>query len=222
MLVTGKESLKRQRPWDFRPKLIRKDGSTGNDLSFFDIWEILFDRINPHKDKKPGLVKMMAVLFYRMAFMCDHHLEEKEFTYSAFDIGFPVSLPSVRLRQYQLQLPGRLVYRPDPRALSTISNVVTDWGGMSLEAFLHYNELLAWNEDCKYYYRDVEEKGKDWMGSTGRVNNLLTHISILGFSLGVISLSRLLSRFTQMRGVAPASFREIATVTDGYCERGSL
>ena len=57
-----------------------------------------------------------------------------------------------------------------------LKDVVTDmkWAGMSFEAFLRYNDLLALNEDVKYWYRATNIKKTLWKAdAVGRVNGAL-------------------------------------------------
>jgi hypothetical protein len=80
---------------------------------------------------------------------------------------------------------------------------------MSLEAFLFYNELLVWNEDCKYHYKDT-----DW--KKGRVNTLLSHIRILGYMLEEVRLSDIFDGFARQQGISPASNDEVIRTCINY------
>lgn len=70
--------------------------------------------------------------------------------------------------------------------------------GISLEGFLYYNDLLAQNEDCKYHYF----KGDEWDMKAGRVNNCLSHLTVISHIRGYIGISKLIDSF-QRTGVAP-------------------
>ncbi len=109
-----------------------------------------------------------------------------------------------------------LRYSPAPSLLSAISTLLPNWGGMSLEAFLQYNDILAWNEDCKYYYimREVKHQNA-WINDTGRINTILTHIRILGLIMGEVKPSTVMTGFYQRRGVSPADKEEITRITGG-------
>ena len=65
--------------------------------------------------------------------------------------------------------------------LNNIQMVIGKIRGVSLEAYLFLNDLLAQNEDCKYYYRDVELNGGAWDYRRGRRNTLSSHISVIAF-----------------------------------------
>jgi hypothetical protein len=215
----GKESeptsRRKARPWDFRPHL-----ETKRDLkapkSFDAIWDIVFtnleqlgSRLEPKRATEPILLRALATLFYRIAFMVDH-TESEQTTFLAREIqdgqvrvGPPINEEVGHLMQYR---PPRLV-------VDAISSLVPNWGQMSLEAFLHYNELLGWNEDCKYFFREtVEKKSGKWIGKTGRPNTLLTYVRIIGFILGDVEASALLGGFSRGRGVSPATDREVIKI----------
>jgi len=88
---------------------------------------------------------------------------------------------------------------------------------MSFEGFLFYNELLVWNEDCKYYYRNyhVRNDGK-WISTTGRVNTLLSHIRILGYILNEVRLSDIFDGFAKQQGISPATNDEVTRICAQY------
>lgn len=82
---------------------------------------------------------------------------------------------------------------------------------MSLEAFLIYNDLLAWNEDCKYHYRSVQ-KNSGWIGNVGRPNTLRTHVSVIGTMVGKVSFVKLLEQAARTRGVAPCTHKDALSI----------
>lgn len=200
----GKESArtrKSPKPWDFRPKLVRANETYGEDMSFFDIWDALYTEIEDRKKELEVEARALATLFYRMAHMLDYvRLESPEVQV------FAVDGTGTRGRAQTVALPAYWAYAPPQQALARLGATLPHLGGCSLEAFLRYNDLLAWNEDCKYYYRDTKEKKEDWTASgTGRVNNLLTHVTVVGIILGDVSFAKTLGRASQQRGVAPAT-----------------
>jgi hypothetical protein len=213
----GKESIQTRRrsnpnPRDFRPRLERSDGSSSPDLSFEALWDPLFNnleplssKLEPERAKEPELVLALGVLFYRMAFMLDHHLEERRtFRVKTIEHGQVAAISEVRLEPFW-------TYKPPRDLISTIGRIVPDWGGMSLEAFLHYHDILAWNEDCKYYLKKAQlERG------TGRVNTLLTHVHVIGFIMGAVKPSALLSGFARQRGVSPAGEDEVIQICSNF------
>ena len=156
--------------------------------------------------------RALATLFYRIAFLVDHE----------YDYGFesPTRLiddtdqPLGNLEREGY--PPLLRYEPPKDAVRELSKSIPRLGGMSLEAFLHYNNLMAWNEDCKYYYRDTDGGQVDWdWPRTGRINTLLTHISVRGVITGEIKFSTMMDKFQRGRGVAPVTGSEAEAVTDG-------
>jgi len=218
----GKERKKTAiRPWDFRPILyISGNVEPHEDMSFGTMWAAIFETPNKltRKNKKETL-RVLATLLYRMAFMIDHE-EIKTFNTQYRDVTYKrdnVGKVSIKRKK---KLPPVFKYKPNQQVLDYISKNCPRWGDMSLEAFLFYNELLVWNEDCKYYYRNyrVRDDAK-WIASTGRINILLSHIRILGYILGDISLSDIFDGFAKQRGISPASNDEVACICRDFVER---
>lgn len=215
----GKESIRKddkKRPWDFRPVLYTQMSNEHHkDMSFGDIWDSIFKTAAKirRKNKKETL-RMFATLLYRMAFMLDHE-EIKTFNTQYRDVTYKrdnVGKVSIKRKK---KLPPVFKYKPNKQVLDYISKSCPRWGEMSLEAFLFYNELLAWNEDCKYYYRNhYIKKNKEWINEKGRVNTLLTSIRILGYLLEEISLPDLIGRFSM--GISPAFKKEIVRICGKY------
>ena len=206
------------RPWDFRPKVELVSGEYGADLSFQHIWDILLEVIDRLTENRVQYTRALAVVFYRMAFMCDHDIAP----------GNQV-LPTRLLAEDALTgtpsgafieeiFPALYIYSLPEPVLKELSEVFGDFGNMSLEAFLLYNDLLAWNEDCKYYHRSLEKNPDDWIGGVGRVNNLLTHVSVLGFKIGEVKLSEMLMRFIRNFGVSPATRRELRAICGDFLD----
>jgi hypothetical protein len=188
------------------------DGSYGPDLSFYDVWDTLFEEFDELGKDGIGAARALAAVFYRMAFMIDHTPDYEFEAETRLVDGSEDPLTTLQTESYDT------VYRytPPEEVIQELSNVLPDLGGMSLEAFLHYNDLMAWNEDCKYYYRDTDGGDTDWdWPRTGRIKNLLTHISILGIITGDLRLSRVLNKFQSGRGVAPVTKAEAEAITDG-------
>ena len=213
----GKESARsedKRRPWDFFPR-IRKNDKFGPDLDFQAIWDILFEALEPLIDKKQEWAAMLATIFYRMAFMNDHVIGTKplstEVRYLSYDDS---SQQSVVEEKTEVVNPWYL-YSPKKEILDRIAEIVPLWGGMSFEAFLHYNDLLAWNEDCKYFYRMQQTDPSRWIRETGRVNTLLTHVSIIGYVSGEIRFSEVCVKFARGKGVAPATRDEVIRICGG-------
>jgi hypothetical protein len=205
----GKESIQGTRkwknPWDFRPKILKEDAV---DLTFQQIWDPLFDELNLLRgEKKMQIGQALATLFYRMAYMVDYRKEpvgsHKGTAIRVTNVVSERKLPS------DIRAGSFWTYQPPPKSLDFISANLPDWKGMSFEAFLHYNSLLAWNEDCK-----MAAKIEDWdpTDHRGRINTLLTHVRVVGFVLGKVRPSELLGGFASMRGMSPASTKEIRKI----------
>lgn len=100
---------------------------------------------------------------------------------------------------YLLDHDEELVYKPSSEALDYISSVIPEYEGISVEAYLHYMEMIAWNEDVKYH-----TLGYDVHSGIGRKNNMLTYAHIIAILLGKGSLSKLCSQFSRPPvGVSP-------------------
>ena len=212
----GKESVRegdKARPHDFFPR-VRTHMGYGPDLSFWDIWRLLFEQLEPRKQDMEEDMRVLAAVFYRMAFMVDHHLVE--FTSAVRKVGYGADGNETEGPSSEEELGRVYVYRP-PRSVVDYFSRKMDCGMISFEAFLHYNNLLAWNEDCKYYYR-AQLRGSPWMNATGRVNNLLTHISVLGYLLGELTTFDVFYKFSRGAGVAAATSAEIERITGGLVQ----
>lgn len=214
----GKESARiddKNRPWDFFPR-IWKGGKFTADLGFQAIWDILFEGLQPLTGKNRMWGAILATIFYRMAFMNDHAIGEQPAAMKIREVSYEYSASGSVLREAAEQPGPWYRYSPSRDVVNSIADIVPLWGEMSFEAFLHYNELLAWNEDCKYYYRMQQTKPGTWIRETGRVNTLLTHLSIIGYVLGEVRFSEVCVKFARGKGVAPANREEILRVCGGY------
>lgn len=100
---------------------------------------------------------------------------------------------------YLLDHDENLNYHPSKEALDYINSVIPEYEGISVEAYLHYMEMIAWNEDVKY-----DTLGYDVHTGIGRRNNMLTYTHIIAILLGKGSLSKLCSQFSRPPvGVSP-------------------
>lgn len=206
------------RPWDFRPRLY----SPGNkephtDMSFGAMWATIFETANKITgSNRKEILRVFATLLYRMAFMLDHtkvdvfDTQERDVIYKKDD--------SYRFSaEKENRFPGLFKYNPDRQVLAYVAKNCPRWGEMSLEAFLFYNELLVWNEDCKYHYK---EQVKDTNWQRGRVNTLLSHIRILGYMLGKVLLSDIFDGFARQQGISPASKEEVIRICGDFIKAG--
>lgn len=102
-----------------------------------------------------------------------------------------------------------LEYYPPREAIDYLNSVIPEYDGISVEAYLHYLEMIAWNEDVKY-----STLGYDVHAGTGRENNMLTYAHLIAVLLGRGSLSKLCSQFSRPPvGVSPIT---IAAAKDAY------
>jgi len=224
----GKESSKEgdnKRPWDFRPRVyIKKSLSWLDDMSFMDVWDVINDNYKKIIDvNKEEVFRIIAVLFYRMAFLIDH-IESGKFDTKYIDLSFEDNIEKETKSPESLELTSFYKYSPNKDLLDYLERKCpTIWGGLSIEGFLFYNELLTWNEDCKYYYRNVVVKrNNDWIGTTGRINTALTHMRIISLLLDYIPFSRICMGFSRGRGVSPITNKEVKEYFEDYIISGGL
>jgi hypothetical protein len=109
--------------------------------------------------------------------------------------------------------PAFYVYTPDAEVLDDLSGFVPMVGELTLEGFLRYCDILAWNEDSKYHYSKVEQGTARWISSTGRVNTLLTLLRVVGLVTGDVHLGDLLGGFNW--GTSAATSAEASRITGG-------
>ncbi len=192
------------RPWDFRPKAELPDGTPIKDLSFSDIWD---DISQMHAADKNALSAFAAILF-EMAFMTGHTRVCERYPY--FDISMETgTCVSEGTLVLQWQKP---LFAAGP--IKELEKAIGKIRGLSLEAYLLYNDLLAQNEDCKYYYREEVLKRQKWDGISGRRNTLLSHLSVIAYLQGYITFSKIMERFQKGYGVAPCKIAEVPDITN--------
>jgi len=208
----GKETIRENapKPWDFRPKLFYGDMQLP-DLSFKMIWD---DLVELSASCSRETLQKLAAVFYRMSILYDHKKICDNFHYD--DINLETGVVTNR-GEIMLSLNMLDINSP---AIVELSKEIPFIRNISLASYLVYNDLLAQNEDCKYYYRDTYEKNKKWDGKIGRQNNLLTHVTIIQYLLGQIHLTTMIDKFMRGYGVAPiTNSDEIKDVTGDLIER---
>jgi len=209
----GKETVsntpEKIRPWDFRPKLLLPTGDFMKDLSFPNIWDDLADM----HDADTEVLSILAALFFRMAFMEGYIKTEGSCQYYDYALpsGTKINEGVVDFSWLKPNLPMDIV-----REVQSRIGLIR---GASLEAYLIYNDLLVQNEDCKYYYRDVEIRHDEWNSKVGRHNTLLSHISVIEYLQGRITFSEIMSRFQRGMGVAPVTVGRIPDITNNLITR---
>lgn len=173
---------------DARPVLQKADGSYLDDLDFKKIWDII-DRLGYNHRAN---IDILATIFLRIAYMLEYQHHEEECLRETIDIkaGTVINTDSIQFIWNALYL--------DSDVVETLNNLFGEIGeGISIEGFLYYNDLLAQNEDCKYSCL----KGEGWNVKTGRINNCLTHLTLISHLREKMPISELIARFRS--GVAP-------------------
>ena len=139
-------------------------------------------------------------------------MEEKELTYEDIDInGKILNTGKVSMTWFD--------YDMDMEILNSLNIPKQILRNISLLAYLNCNDYLAQNEDCKYYFRSVEEKKENWNYKTGRTNTLLTHMAVISFIEGLISFTEIVDNFQRGRGVAPLSSKYWELTTNGLIKK---
>ncbi len=109
-------------------------------------------------------------------------------------------------------------YCPPVEIISMITANTPTALDVPTEVFLHYLDALAWNEDTKYF-----TLGYDIIkNNTGRINNLLTCVNIIGVMLGRISLVSFAGSFSRPPSGVSAISRKRAKEVFPYLEESPL
>jgi hypothetical protein len=230
----GRESVrKKAKPWDFKPALILSNGEIGKDLTFEDIWQSFYEIIYTQEKSTSfkHAVNLLATTFYRMAYMIDHKPYVGHIYFEDIDL---MSSPSICVNQGQLAVDTLYTYSPPKIIIETIKEEIPKIADIPLETFLFYNDLLAWNEDCKYYYTNLinsinknqeevkltgKKKAIPWIGPIGRINNLMTHFAVLLYLNGEVSFGRLTYLFSQGRGVPKLTNEQILKLIESVTDK---
>jgi len=173
---------------DARPVLQKADGTYAPDMDFKKIWDIIDLIGQEHRAD----VDILATIFLKIAYMLDYQHNENTYLCEKVDVrtGNILSSEEVNFSWNSLTVNNDV--------LETLNDRFGDLEGISLEGFLYYNDLLAQNEDCKYYHL----QGNRWTITNGRINNCLSHLTVISHIRGKIGISKLIDSF-QRTGVAP-------------------
>lgn len=173
---------------DARPILVKADGTVAEDMDFKKIWDVI-DRVG---QAHLADIDILAAIFVRIAYMVEYRHRDQNCICEKIDIASNtvISLSAVNFVWNSLNI--------DSDVIETLNDRFGSLDGISLEGFLYYNDLLAQNEDCKYHYL----KGASWDTKTGRINNCLSHLTVISHIRGYIGISKLIDSF-QRTGVAP-------------------
>ena len=99
-------------------------------------------------------------------------------------------------------------YNPPLEVVKKISECISNINGMPVLAFLNFLDALAWNEDTKYY-----TLGYNIKDGTGRRNNLLTCVNVIGVLLDKVKLSKFAGNFGRPpAGISAISQKEALSI----------
>lgn len=189
MQYPGKESSRNDSrfPNDCRPVLMKSDGTIIPDMDFKAIWDIIDTMANDHR----GDLDILGAIFLRMGYMYRYKHNNEEYLFEDIDMTTNriANTGNINLEWNSIKL--------DDDVIETINDRLGPINGISIEAFIYYNDLLVQNEDCKYNYL----MGDGWKINQGRINTCLTHLTLISHLRGYMGLSKLISRFRT--GVAP-------------------
>lgn len=190
----GKESRRegnKNFPFDAKPMLVKSNGDIAADMDFKKIWDIIDKMGNDHKAD----MDILGTIFLRIAYMIEYRNNDNIYNYSDVDLltGNIEGNGTVPLKWNSLCL--------DSDILETLNDKF-NLNEMSLEAFLYYNDILAQNEDIKYYYLKGNDENQVLKNGNGRINNCLSHLTVISHIRGYIGISKLIDSF-QRTGVAP-------------------
>ncbi|MDA4128670.1 MAG: hypothetical protein OK422_04370 [Thaumarchaeota archaeon] len=199
----GKESElpeAKKKELDFRPKLMDANGSWLEDQSFADVWDALQECAAGVYG--PWAPRALGTLIFRMAHFIDFHRDDEDIMLQTETEGFGLaSHPALRATE---TLHPFWRYNPPAEALAALGRIYKVISGATLEAFLYYNQILAWNEDCKYLGPLGDASPKHFRRGS---NNLLTHLRVLGVLTGDVRFSKVLYPLSKI-GVSPATVTE--------------
>ena len=162
-----------------------KDGSQGNnpndmrptvyvngvEKEFDGSFDHVFNFFQDVSKVSEDALRILGCLMFRNSLLVDHKKNEK----------------------------GNYRYNPPQEAIRFILSKFPTYDGISTEAYLHYLEAIAWNEDVKY-----STLGFDVKDGTGRTNNMKTYAHIIAVLLGKAPLSKLCASFSRPPvGVSP-------------------
>jgi len=210
----GKETLRKvPNIHDMSPNVGKGGISETVNWAFEKIWEYLIKISIIHQ----ATFKKVLVLIYRLCFLIDHKENVK----------------------------GKLRYHPSQEILdyiSSIENFVLKDGfrdkfkskEIGLLEFLHFVDLLGWNEDVKYHIANNKPDFKTRNPKVGRVNTILSVISapllISNFILDIIYktenkgvidvklITQTIQMFSKSRGICVLPNKELLRQLKPYLE----
>jgi hypothetical protein len=214
-LKPGKEA-QRKKPniYDMTPNVgVTSEASEAANWTFENIWEYLI-KISIFSQ---ATFKKVLVILYRICFLIDHKEDGN----------------------------GNLRYLPSKEILDYINNIETfvlkdsfmdkfKTKEIGLLEYLHFIDLLGWNEDVKYHIVDGKPDFIKYKLRVGRINTILSIISapilISNFIIeiidktekkGIIDVKLITSTiqiFTKTRGMCVLSNKDLARTLSPYLE----
>ena len=196
----------------FRPKKKRLNDMSPNvgelftNFSFADIWQLLCKLRNTISLDN---YKKLSAILYRVAYLID-------FTNNN----------------------GKVRFSPSTELLNEIQEIQTEVDDKNLEvnilAFIHFLDVLGWNEDVKYHTEEYAGEIKSYNFGRGRINTILSCISIplilqkfveevlkgkkntanIDFSIVIDTMQE----FSRTRGVLPISNTKLIEFLSPYLE----
>lgn len=214
-LKPGKETL-RAKPniHDMFPNVGSNNNSETDSFTFEVIWEYLI-KISIISQ---STFKKVLVLLYRNCFLLDHKEIKK---------GKLRYLPSKDLSDYINNIEGFVLKDGFMDKFKTKE--------IGLLEYLHFIDLLGWNEDVKYHIVNRKPDFKKYPKRVGRVNTVLSVISapllISNFILDIIHktekkgmidvklIASTIQKFAKSRGICVLSHIELQKHLKPYLER---
>ena len=175
----GKESnrAKKRKPFDFKPLILKEDGTEINDMDFSDIFEIL------EQIESDSQLQSLALILFRINYLSLHKdndienfkkinsIVQNSSTIHIFEVSSETDNSSIPLSWTKLYLGNESPNIDDAtqdalQCLMDVSNVhlVNNSGTQienqffSIEAFLYFIDLLLLNEDIKYNYDFAKDR----------------------------------------------------------------
>lgn len=135
----------------------------------------VFKELEHMHAKSKYALELLACLLARSALMLDHEMVD-----------------------------GKVAYNPPKDVIDEIKKDIPTAYKISLEAFMHYLDAIALNEDVKYKTKG-DLRGKPYGNQAGRPNNLMTCAHLIAVLLGRAELVDFAYGFSTMRGVSGLS-----------------
>lgn len=147
-------------------------------------FEVIFKLIEHlHFSGNNDSIIVLGCLFIRNAFLVDHEVIKD----------------------------ATIIYNPPQKAVDYLENSIGEYLGVPINAFLHYVDAIAWQEDVKY-----TTLGSKLSQDIGRTNNMLTYANFCACLLGRSSFAKMLQNYKYgvsplKKSIIPSIFPELKT-----------